>query len=307
MSNCRRPQVGQAISTGPRSRSLSALRISQATLTSSSAWNVDSEIRIVSPIPSASSVPRPTADFSDPRPLRAGLGHAEMQRVRDLLGQQPVRRDRVRDARRLHRDLEVGELEPLHQLDELDRGRDQRLDRVRRTRARAGGSGSEPELTPIRSGVPSSLARPLHDLGDLVGAADVARVQPHAVGAGVERLQRQRVVEVDVGDHRDRRLADDRLAAPRRPCRAAPRQRTMSAPASATRRICAIVAARSAVSVLVIVWTATGASPPTRTPPTSICRSEAMLRSVEAGGARLRCWSATGGPQLQPLDLVPFR
>ena len=66
MSNCSRPQVGQAMSTGPRSRSLSALRISQATLTSSSAWNVEREIRIVSPIPSASSVPRPTDDFSEP-------------------------------------------------------------------------------------------------------------------------------------------------------------------------------------------------------------------------------------------------
>ena len=66
MSNCRRPQVGQAIRTGPRSRSFSALRISQATLTSSSAWKVESEMRIVSPMPSASSVPRPTADFSEP-------------------------------------------------------------------------------------------------------------------------------------------------------------------------------------------------------------------------------------------------
>ncbi len=66
MSNCRRPHVGQAIRSGPRSRSFSALRISHATLTSSSAWNVDSEMRIVSPIPSASSVPRPTADFSEP-------------------------------------------------------------------------------------------------------------------------------------------------------------------------------------------------------------------------------------------------
>ena len=66
MSNCRRPQVGQAISTGPRSRSCSALRISQATLTSSSAWKVERLIRIVSPTPSASSVPRPTEDFSEP-------------------------------------------------------------------------------------------------------------------------------------------------------------------------------------------------------------------------------------------------
>src|SRR5947208_11255471 len=66
MSNCRRPQVGQAISTGPRSRRWRALRISQATLTSSSAWNVESEILIVSPTPSARRVPRPTADLSDP-------------------------------------------------------------------------------------------------------------------------------------------------------------------------------------------------------------------------------------------------
>ena len=35
-------------------------------MTSSSAWKVDSEIRIVSPMPSASSVPSPTADFSEP-------------------------------------------------------------------------------------------------------------------------------------------------------------------------------------------------------------------------------------------------
>ena len=52
--------------------------------------------------------------------------------------------------------------------------------------------------------------------------------------------------------------------------------RTMSAPASATRRIWSIVACRLAVSVFVIVCTATGAPPPIGTPPTSICRSEAM-------------------------------
>ena len=66
MSNWSRPQVGQAISTGPRSRSFKALRISHATFTSSSAWNVDKEMRMVSPMPSASSVPSPTADFSEP-------------------------------------------------------------------------------------------------------------------------------------------------------------------------------------------------------------------------------------------------
>src|SRR6476620_3188827 len=52
--------------------------------------------------------------------------------------------------------------------------------------------------------------------------------------------------------------------------------RTMSAPASATLRICSMVAARLAVSVLVIVWTTTGAPPPIWTPPTVTCRWEAI-------------------------------
>ena len=55
------------------------------------------------------------------------------------------------------------------------------------------------------------LLRQGGDLGDLLGAADVAGVQPYAVGACGDRLQGQGVVEVDVGDHRNRRLGDDRL------------------------------------------------------------------------------------------------
>src|SRR5262249_22736411 len=62
-------------------------------------------------------------------------------------------------------------------------------------------------------------------------------------------------------------------------------QRTRSAPASATVRICSIVAARLAVSVLVIVCTATGAPPPIGTPPTNICRFEAMRQAYRGGVA----------------------
>ena len=47
-------------------------------------------------------------------------------------------------------------------------------------------------------------------------------------------------------------------------------QRTRSPPASATARIWRMVACTSAVSVLVIDCTATGAPPPILTPPTSI-------------------------------------
>ena len=53
----------------------------------------------------------------------------------------------------------------------------------------------------------------------------------------------------------------------------------MSAPASSQRRIWSIVALASAVTVLVIVWTVTGAPPPTGTLPTMIWRE---------GGAQYR-------------------
>ena len=57
----------------------------------------------------------------------------------------------------------------------------------------------------------------------------------------------------------------------------------MSAPASATLWICSIVAARLAVSVLVIVCTATGAPPPIGTLPTKICRLEAICEGYPGG------------------------
>ena len=48
--------------------------------------------------------------------------------------------------------------------------------------------------------------------------------------------------------------------------------RMMSAPASSQRRIWSIVALASEVGVLVMVCTVIGASPPTGTEPTMICR-----------------------------------
>ena len=54
--------------------------------------------------------------------------------------------------------------------------------------------------------------------------------------------------------------------------------RTMSTPASSDSRICATVPATSVVSVLVIVCTVIGASPPTGTEPTWICRD--LRRSI---------------------------
>ena len=79
-------------------------------------------------------------------------------------------------------------------------------------------------------------------------------------------------------------------------------QRTMSAPASATLRICSIVAARLAVSVLVIVCTTTGAPPPIGTLPTNICRLEAISTAYPGGRpGRLPDVEAVGA---DPADVV---
>src|SRR5215208_3076294 len=104
-------------------------------------------------------------------------------------------------------------------------------------------------------------------------------------------------------------------------------QRTRSPPASAIAWICFMVASKSAVSVLVIDWTATGAPPPIFTPPTSICFLDAIyrppslarrraprfrLRSSRGSACASASWwgqlVAAGLPvvveQLEPLDLL---
>src|SRR5213080_4638772 len=54
--------------------------------------------------------------------------------------------------------------------------------------------------------------------------------------------------------------------------------RTISQPAEASAAIWAVVASTSWVFVNVMDWTTTGAPPPIVTPPTLICRSEAIWR-----------------------------
>src|ERR687897_3314143 len=107
------------------------------------------------------------------RPLRARLGDAEVQRVRDPLGEQAVRGDRVRHVRRLDRDLEVGEVEPLHQLDELDAGLNEGLDGVLalelvQVLGQRAGVDADPHRRAGRAGFVGALCA-------LLGTADVAR------------------------------------------------------------------------------------------------------------------------------------
>ena len=64
----------------------------------------------------------------------------------------------------------------------------------------------------------------------------------------------------------------------------------MSAPASSQRRIWSIVAPVSSVGVLVMVCTVIGASPPTGTRPTMICRL--TRRSIVRQGRMSVIWGA---------------
>ena len=79
------------------------------------------------------------------------------------------------------------------------------------------------------------------------------------------------MIEVDVGDDRDRRPGAD-LPERRRRLASGTATRTISHPSRASDRICASVARTSRVSVFVMLWTETGAPPPTGTPPTRMRR-----------------------------------
>ena len=67
---------------------------------------------------------------------------------------------------------------------------------------------SDPALTPMRIGSPRSFASRGDGL-DVFGLADVAGVEPQPLDAGLDRGERELVLEVDVGDDRHRRARDD--------------------------------------------------------------------------------------------------
>jgi hypothetical protein len=151
--------------------------------------------------------PHPDGALDRARERRAGLGDAEVEWVRHLLGEHPVGADHRRHVARLDRDLEVEVVERLEQPHLLERGLDERLGLV--------GLGELEQVLGERAGVGADPHRDPGGLGgaddelDLVGAADVARVDPDGRDALLDRLQGEAGVEVDVGDHRDRREAHD--------------------------------------------------------------------------------------------------
>ena len=145
---------------------------------------------------------------------------------------------------------------------------------------------SEPALTPIRIGMPASPRR-LRDLLDLVvELPDVARVDPDRRAAGVDRGEDVLRLEVDVGDHRDLRLAGDRRQRVGVVLASGTATRTIWQPDAVSSAICCRVALTSAVSVVVIDCTETGASPPTGTAPTLIWRVVPARRERLAAARR---------------------
>ena len=121
-----RPQDGQAIITGPRSRRPSALRISQATSTSSHGIGGERDAeRVADPVREQRADPDRALDRA--RERRSRLGDAEVQRIRHLRGEHPVGADHRRHVGCLDRDLEVAVVELLEQLDLLECGGDERL------------------------------------------------------------------------------------------------------------------------------------------------------------------------------------
>src|SRR4051794_2624762 len=134
--------------------------------------------------------------------------------------------------------------------------------------------GSDPELTPMRSGVPSALARATTSAvfsgPPMLPGLIRTQCAPASSALIASVWLKWMSAITGIGDS----ATIVRSAATS--CSRGTATRTMSAPASATRRIWSIVACTLAVSVFVIVCTATGAPPPIGTPPTWICRADAM-------------------------------
>ena len=126
-------------------------------MTSSSAWKVERLIRIVSPTPSASSVPRPTADFSDPDhfvpasviPRWIGYGtRSESSRLAAIVFGTLV--DLIEILKSSNSSDSIISTNSAAAVTSASTG----FERSSSCRC----LGSEPELTPIRIGTPASVA-----------------------------------------------------------------------------------------------------------------------------------------------------
>ena len=127
----------------------------------------------------------------------AGFGDAQVQRLLDLLGQQPVSRYGHEHVAGLDADLEVGEIEPVEMVDVAHGRLDQRF--------RGRFAVFLLQILFQRTGVDADtdrdavMARGIHHRTDTVFAADVAGVDAQAIDTELGHPQGDLVVEMDVG------------------------------------------------------------------------------------------------------------
>src|SRR5205823_1315323 len=141
--------------------------------------------------------------------------------------------------------------------------------------------GSEPELAPIRIGIPAFWAARTTS-ATLSGPPMLpGLIRTAATPASIARSARLALkwMSAITGTGESRTIFGRASASS--PFGTA--TRTTSQPAEASAAICAVVASTSCVFVSVIDWTATGAPPPIATFPTWICLSLGTARSLASG------------------------
>ncbi len=206
-STSARPQEGQAIRSRPvRSRSP---RYSSNCLPAfaSSTGSAVSENRIVSPMPSSSSVETPATDLMSPPGGGPGLGDTEVQRIIRRVCQEPVGLDHRGHMGVLHGDLDAVKAHVFEVADLLHCGRHQ----CRRCRSPVFRQQILIERTCVDSNADrqTGIARSSGNLLDVFLFSDVARVEAEARHASLDRGEGQPILKMDVRDDRNRRPGHD--------------------------------------------------------------------------------------------------
>ena len=107
--------------------------------------------RVADPSAQQRAEPHRRLDRADAR--RAGLGHAEVERVVDLVGEHAVRLDHHQRVGRLERHLHLRVAALLEDVDVAQRRLHHALRRGTAVLSRSRSFSSEPALTPIRMGI----------------------------------------------------------------------------------------------------------------------------------------------------------
>jgi hypothetical protein len=170
----------------------------------------------------------------------------------------------MKDLRGLHADLEVRVVVFVQYVHMAHRRFDQSLGRRFAVLALQVLAHAIPALTPMRIGI-AAIASRGYNLAHLVVAADVARIDTQAVHTVLRDLECNAMVESGYRRPAGPRTARGYRETPPRPPYDGTETRTISAPAASRALIWATVAATSQVSVLVMLCTLIGASPPTAT------------------------------------------